>query len=58
MTKLTKILTKYEHEDLFESCDTFQEMIGNLIWFKNNTKLTEEEKRFVEVIIYESNINR
>lgn len=58
MTKLTKILTKYEHKDLFDSCDTFAEMIGNLIWFKNNTELTEEERKFVEVIIYEANIDR
>lgn len=58
MDRLTKILTKYEHENLFDSCDTFSEMIGNLIWFKNNTELTEDEKRFVEVIIYEANINR
>ena len=58
MDRLTKILIKYEHEDLFDSCDTFQEMVGNLIWFKNNTKLTAEERKFVEVIIYEANVNR
>lgn len=58
MDKLTKILTKYEHEDLFDSCDTFSEMIGNLVWFKNNIKLTADERKFVEVIIHEANINR
>lgn len=49
MNEINKILKKYNKEELFNSCDTFSEMVGNLLYFYNNEKLNPKESE----VLYE-----
>lgn len=49
MNEINKILKKYNKEDIFSSCDTFSEMVGNLLYFYNTEKLNPKESE----VLYE-----